>query len=567
MNIHPESLIDGYKTDHRRQYPEGTEIVYSNLTARKSRIEGVNEVVFFGLQFFVKEYLIEAWNKGFFEKPLEEILARYSRRMDNYLGPKAITVEHIKELHQLGYLPIKIKALKEGTKVPIGVPMVTIINTKKRFFWLTNYFESVFSNYIWKGITSATVANLYHKRFRKHAKKTGYDQSFIQWQGHDFSFRGMSGIQDAVLSGAGHLLFFTGTDTIPTIDFLEDYYNANSDFELVGGSVPATEHSVMCLGEKESEIDTFRRLITKVYPTGIVSIVSDTWDFWKVMTEYLPALKEEILSRDGRVVIRPDSGNPVDIICGKLPDYIDFDNVDDDDWVSFSEYIYDNYSSNIINRLVKINNVIYKLGNFKSFVEDYGWENGLSEIISDVKQLERNQLLEKVKLSDVNISEEKGAYELLWDIFGGTVNEKGYKVLNPKVGLIYGDAISLERQDKILNRLEAKGFCASNLVLGIGSYTYEYVTRDTFGMAVKATWGVVNGIPRNIFKDPITDRGFKKSAKGLLSVYKDEKGKLTLKDECTVEEENESLLEVVFCDGVLLRDETLGEIRERIKNY
>lgn len=488
-SINPMCLIDGYKADHRRQYPEGTEFVYSNFTPRQSRIEGVNEVVFFGLQYFVKEYLIERWNKGFFERPKDEVLREYKRRMDNYLGKDAVPCEHIAELHDLGYLPIKIKALKEGTLTPIGVPVFTIVNTLPKFFWLTNYFETLMSNVIWKPITSATTAFQYRKRFEEFAEKTGYDKGFIQWQGHDFSFRGMSGNEDSLISGAGHLLSFTGTDTIPAIDFLEKYYDANSDLELIGGSVPATEHSVMCMGEEESEINTSKRLITELYPNGIVSIVSDTWDFWKVMTEYLPTLKTEILARNGRLVIRPDSGDPVKIICG-----------------------------------------------------DDETPNSL-----------------------ITEPQRKGAYELLWDTFGGEINDKGFKVLNSKVGIIYGDSITLDRQKQILELLEAKGFSASNLVLGIGSFTYEYVTRDTFGFAMKATWGQVKGIGKDIFKNPKTDSGFKKSAKGLLCVTS-ENGKLKLKDQVSKEVENTGLLETVFIDGKLVKETSLSEIRETLKN-
>lgn len=150
----------------------------------------------------------------------------------------------------------------------------------------------------------------------KYADETSSIPDFVNWQGHDFSMRGMGGIEAAVTSAAGHLLSFTGSDTIPAIDFFEEYYNANSDTELIAGSVAATEHSVMCMGTTEGECETFKRLITEVYPKGIVSIVSDTWDLWKVLTDYLPRLKEEIVSREGKVVIRPDSGDPVDIICG-----------------------------------------------------------------------------------------------------------------------------------------------------------------------------------------------------------------------------------------------------------
>lgn len=485
MRIQPMDLIDGYKIDHRRQYPLRTEFVYSNFTPRKSRVEGVDYVVFFGLQYFIKEYLIDIWNRQFFDKPKAGILKAYKRRIDNYLGPNSVGVDHIEALHDLGYLPLKIKALKEGSIVPIGVPVFTVVNTVKEFAWLTNYLETLMSNIGWKPITSATTAFEYRKRFDAFAEKTGYDKGFIQWQAHDFSFRGMSGIEDALMSAACHALSFAGSDTLPVADFLEEYYGADSDLGLIVGSVVATEHSVMCMGEKESEIDTFRRLITELYPSGIVSIVSDTWDFWKVMTEYIPTLKDEILARDGRTVVRPDSGNPVKIICG------------------------DEFSSD----------------------------------------------------PAVN----KGAYELLWDIFGGTINAKGYKELNTKIGLIYGDSITLERQKEILERLEAKGFSASNLVLGIGSYSYEYVTRDTFGFAMKATWGVVDGVEKEIFKDPKTDSGFKKSAKGLLRVDRVD-GKLVLKDQCTKEEEEGGELEVVFLDGKLTRETTLKETREYLES-
>jgi nicotinamide phosphoribosyltransferase len=487
MNINPMHLIDGYKADHRSQYPEGTEFVYSNFTPRSSRVYGVNHVIFFGLQYFIKEYLMNKWKKDFFDKPLDEILKNYKRRMDNYLGPDSISVDHIEALWNLGYLPIRIKALPEGSQVPIGVPVLTIVNTLPKFFWITNYLETLMSNVLWKPITSATTAFQYRKKFEQYAIKTGYDKDFIQWQAHDFSFRGTSGNEDAIMSGAAHLTSFSGTDTVPAIDFLEEYYNADSDKELIGGSVPATEHSVMCMGEQGNEIETFRRLICDIYPSGPVSIVSDTWDFWKVMTEYLPALKTEILARDGRVIIRPDSGEPVHIICG---------NEDAD-----------------------------------------------------------------------STAEQMGAYEMLWNVFGGEINDAGYKVLNPKIGLIYGDSITMNRQDEILSRLANKGFSASNLVLGIGSFTYEYVTRDTYGFAMKATWGRIDDEPREIFKDPKTDYGTKKSAKGLLRVdYREgDHGKVMfLKDQCSGVEEEGGLLQPVFENGVLLRDISLSEIRNNI---
>jgi len=486
--ISPILLKDGYKVGHKFQYPEGTTLVYSNLTPRKSRNEAQQEVMFFGLQYFIKEYLIRQFEESFFNVSKEEVLRLYARRMDNYLGKDSIKYDHIAALHDLGYLPLEIKALPEGTLVPMKVPVFTIKNTLPEFFWLTNMLETLLSNITWKPCTSATTAFQYLKTFTRYANETvGNDHSFIPWQGHDFSFRGMSGIEDSVMSSAAHLLCFAGTDTIPAIDFLEEYYNADCEQELIGGSVPATEHSVMCMGTQDDEIGTFERLITEIYPAGIVSIVSDTWDFWKVITEFLPQLKDKILAREGKVVIRPDSGDPVKIIIG-----------DEDAVPGSPEY--------------------------------------------------------------------KGAISCMWETFGGTVTEQGYKLLDSHIGLIYGDSITIERQVAILEGLKRKGFASYNVVLGIGSFTYEYVTRDTFGFAMKATYGEVNGIGRDIFKDPKTDDGTKKSAKGLMQVYRDTAtGKLKLKDQCTWTEEANGELKTVFKDGKLTVDLSLREIRERVK--
>jgi len=482
--MNPLLYTDGYKVDHRRQYPNETTLVYSNWTPRKSRIKGINEVVFFGLQYFIKKYLIKEFQENFFNKPKEEICKKYTRRINNYLGENSVGIKHIEALHDLGYLPMLIKALPEGVSVPIRVPMFTMYNTLPEFFWLTNYFETLVSTTVWLPSNSATIAKQFRKILDKYALKTSSVPEFVDWQGHDFSMRGMAGLEASIMSSAGHLLSFTGTDTIPSVDFLEMYYNANSDLELVGGSVAATEHSVMSMGSNVGEQDTFKRLITEVYPKGIVSIVSDTWDLWRVLTEYLPNLKKEVLSRDGKVVIRPDSGDPVAIIAGNP--------------------------------------------------------------------------------KGKTIAERKGVIELLWDTFGGHINDKGYKELDAHIGAIYGDSITLERATQICERLKEKGFASTNVVLGIGSFTYQYNTRDTFGFAMKATYGEVAGIGREIFKDPITDDGTKKSAKGLMKVIK-ENGTYKLIDQVTWKEEKQGELREVYCDGKLLIDDSLSEIRKRVK--
>lgn len=482
MNINSALLKDFYKTGHIFQYPDGVEEVYSNLTARISRMENVDRVVVFGINYFIQRYLVEHYNENFFSVSRDEIERTYRRRMRHSIG--LINIDHILALHDLGYLPVHIKALPEGSLCPLRIPLLTIRNTHPKFAWITNFLETLLSNALWHPITTATIAFQYRKVLEEYATRTSDIPEFVKWQGHDFSMRGQTSLESSCVNGGAHLTSFTGTDTIPAIDWLETYYNADCETELIGGSVPATEHSVMCLGGQETERETYLRLITKAYPKGVISIVSDTWDYWKILTETLPSLRSEIMSRDGKLVVRPDSGDPVKIICGN----------------------------------------------------PFAFKN----------------------------PEKKGTIQLLWDAFGGTVNSKGYKQLDPHIGVIYGDSITVDRCKEILRLLELDGFASTNVVFGIGSYTYQYVTRDTFGFAMKATWGRINGKPIEIFKDPLTDGGVKKSAKGLLRVNED----FSLSECVTEEEEKTGLLETVFIDGSHNPKQTsLRQIRNKIDGH
>jgi nicotinamide phosphoribosyltransferase len=304
----------------------------------------------------------------------------------------------------------------------------------------------------------------------------------------------MDSVDATISSGLGHLTSFSGTDSLPAIHGARKYYGETG---FVGGSVNATEHSVMCAGTKDDEVGTFRRLL-QTYPTGILSVVSDTWDLFKVCTEHVVTLKEEILARDGKLVIRPDSGDPVDIVCGEL--------------------VPSNDPRNVI----------------------------------DAKDL------------DLTHPKYKGVIELLWDVFGGSVNEQGYKVLDPHIGAIYGDSITIDRADEICRRLEAKGFASTNIVLGVGSFTYQYNTRDTFGFAMKATYVEVNGESREIFKNPVTDDGTKKSATGLLGVFLNGDDSLRLEDKLSWKQENLGILQTLYKDGVFYNTTTLSEIRKKL---
>jgi nicotinamide phosphoribosyltransferase len=406
-------------------------------------------------------------------------------------------------------------ALPEGSEHALKVPSLVLWNTDERFGWFTNYLETILSTSVWGMCTSATTAHQYKKLLTKYAAETVGNTDFVQWQGHDFSFRGMFGMEAACMSGAAHLFSFTGTDTIPAIDFLEQYYNADATKELVGGSVAATEHSVMAAGGADDEIGTFRRLINEVYPKGIVSVVADTWDYFNTITNIARELKSEIMQRDGKVVFRPDTGDPVKVVVGYMQHEY-YTRIDDSVFPSQRKY-------------------------FKYATADGG-------------------------ATELTESEIKGSIECLWEVFGGKVNDKGFKELDPHVGLIYGDSITLERAQQICEGLKRKGFASTNIVFGIGSFTYQFATRDTDGYAIKATYAKINGADKEIFKSP-KGAEFKKSAKGLTAVFKDANGEFYLKDQATWEEVNNCEFVKVFENGQLIKDWTLQQVRNNLAQY
>lgn len=512
MKFNPETSLDCYKIDHRRQYAPGVGLVFSNLTPRKTyRNTKPKGVVCFGLQYFIKEYLINKWNTEFFQKSKEEVLKRFSRRINNYLGPNQVGTEHIEALHDLGYLPLTILALPEGVQVPYKVPVFVFWNTNPEFYWLTNYLETIASVTIWPLATTATTAKQFKDILIRFANETADNTDMVKFSGHNFSYRGCFGHEAACMADAGWLTSFVGSDTVPGVDFMEEYYSADSDKELVGCSVSATEHSVMASYGKEDELEAFRRIIEDLYPNGIVSIVSDTFDYWKVITEFTVTLKDKILQREGKTVFRPDSGDNVKIITGYFEDEIEV-------------YMYDMRGAH------------YRI---------------------------------KGTDTEISVAEIKGTVECLWDIFGGTINTKGFKELNPKTGAILGDGVTLEVMTSICERLKKKGFASTNLVYGVGSYSIQYgVSRDSDGYAVKSTYCEVNGVPREIFKDPKTDTSnMKKSAKGLTAVFKDENGEFYLKDQATWEEVLNCEFIKVFENGNLIKDYTLAEVRNNLSKY
>lgn len=479
MNIsrqNPLLATDVYKMSHMEMYCPGTTKVYSYLIARSDKT--FDETVFFGLQYYIKEYLSV--------RLTPEMGKEFLRYRKMILGSNSESVEQkIMELCDLGYFPIEIKAVEEGTVMPVRNVLMTMTNTDPKFHWVVGFVESLILK-LWYSITVASCCHTYRKVVDKAFDETvSEDLMFLKdFTVHDFGYRGDASEEGAAVSGAAHLLSFYGSDTVPSLPFVEYYYNADTS-GLVMASVPASEHSVMCSFGKENELAAFENMLT-LYPDGIVSIVSDTFDVYRVLTWFVEQLKERILARNGKVVFRPDSGNPEYIICG-----------------------------------------------------DPSAPEGSNEW--------------------------KGAIRLLDEAFGSSINDKGYKVLNPKVGLIYGDGMYLERYQRTLDRLKEMGYAACNLVIGVGGILRNH-SRDTLGFAIKATYVEVNGEKREIEKDPITDRK-KKSHKGLLSLTLDDNMEYVTLDQCTEDQEQSGLLKTVFRNGSLVKEATFSEIRERIKNY
>lgn len=510
---------DSYKLGHASQYPEGTQFVYSNFTARSDKYLPIPQVykdgkyVVFGINRFLSDFH-QLWQENFFGLYEEDFDAEMESYVDSIIpfvgpnGPDDIS-NRLHDLYQLGHLPLEFSAVPEGTVLDINKPCLTVWNTEPEFYWLVNYVETWLSTELWKTMTIATIARFYRKALTKYCIKTGGVPELIDWQAHDFSMRGLGSLQDSYQSSIGHLLYFTGTDVLPAVATAKHYYRAADPNYLYGGSVPATEHSVLSMGTKDGELDTFKRLLDK-YPSGIVSIVSDTWDYWKVLTEYALELKDQILNRVpdqfgiAKTVFRPDSGDPVKIICGtaiSVRSNLHEDDLSDD----ITQLTTTELEYAFKDKLREGENIVFSKGKYyiiRGYWQAYYDDSLTFEVVSEVPAK----------------PEYIGSLRLLWEIFGGTQTETGHILLNQRVGLIYGDSITPQRMLDILQGMEELGFCSSNLVFGVGSYTYQHLTRDSLGFAMKATYGEVNGESRMLSKDPVTDSGTKKSATGCLVV-------------------------------------------------
>ncbi len=449
--INPLLLLDYYKTTHHEQYPEGLTKIVSYYTPRMSRINGEPKLVMFGLQAFIKEYLIQSFNENFFGRNKEEVIREYKRVIDHTLGKGIVDYVKIEVLHDLGYLPIEIKAVAEGTRVPVRVPMFEISNTHKDFAWLVNTLETALSSSLWHTQISANVGYRYRQIVDQYFDISVEDSVPRSRALGDFSMRGQESCESAVKSSAAFCLSFLNTATVPAVLYLEDYYNSDCTKEPVAFGAISTEHSVMNsnYAVDGDEISMVKRLLRDIYPNNGFSMVSDSYDYWNMVDSIIPACRDDILKHGGYIGIRGDSGDPVEITTNTV--------------------------------------------------------------------------------------------EKLWETFGGEVNSKGYKVLDSHIKVIYGDSITPQRAESIYKILIEKGFACNNVLLGVGSFSMQCLeqdgelkpfTRDTFGIAIKATYCEVKGKPVKIYKDPKTDTGsFKKSQRGMCVVYRNADGDLEYRDD------------------------------------
>lgn len=513
---------DFYKIGHKDMEPDGTTFVQANLTPRFSKYleEKLEDhfdgtVIVAGVQPYVIE-LRDRWQLNFFDIPWAVLESAIYEHICLGLFNPNLSIEHMRQLHALQHLPVRIRALLDGTHSKVQVPIVTFENTHPDFEWLPTYLETDSSNHIWPSTTAATL--VYHTKqiVKGYFERTGTDFAMYDWLLHDFSARGMMGTSATRLTGVPHLFVSYGTDTVATLPALHYYYGATNHEGLTGHSVRASEHSVTCM-YGENDIETFRGWLRK-FIDGVMSLVSDTHDYWHMLTYGMETLHDDILARNGKVVIRPDSGDPYRILVG----YPEFD-----------------YSDQVDKANLMLPEWIANASFKGQAVVD---NNAYNRAILD------------------------GTVETLAQRFGTTTNHAGYKTLMSKIGVIYGDGMSPGRIAMILEGLMERGYTADNVIFGLGSYFYQGNTRDSLGIAVKVTYCIVNGQARSVFKAPKTDDGFKRSAKGLLTVKDGALVELhdVNPDDVVLGLYDAGDLLTVFDNSVLYNQSTLKEVRQRV---
>lgn len=555
-----QNITDGYKVYHFQQYHDQIKTMYGNLTARGDKyfnrvMKGSNPLnntyVAFGMQQAIKE-IVNKFDEDFFNKPKHDVLNDFARTIGSYIGYEQGLDEKMSDLHDYGRLPITVKTVNEGDFVNMNDPAM-IVETDEGFAWVFGYLEPIITNMVWKSITNATTAFEFFKIAKIYGDKTGTNDVAIKFGFHDFSSRGMSGMEDSSRNGVPHLLFFNGTESVGAIGYIEEMYDYNYATEgMIAGSIKATEHSVSTsniffnMNEDDSldltsaEEKFFKKYITEIYPSGLVGYVADSFDFYKFVYEILPKYKDDIEARDGKVVIRPDSfDDPIEGVLGdtETPFFLTMGEM---------QHEFD-VNPEFVNWMMQDDAVVRV---FDEYVcvdkDDYGNFIGF--------------------MTEKATPEETGTLPKLLKEFGYTINDAGYAELNPKIGIIYGDGFSLERTKRMFGLMEEMGIATSNIVVGLGaSMAYGWVSRDTLGIAYKATsFSTVKDGKRvdvDVFKDP---KGAKKtSAKGRFVAIK-ENGLWKMRDGASVEEsETEDMMITLFKDGIL-NEVTFSEIRNNI---
>ncbi|MDR3182725.1 MAG: nicotinate phosphoribosyltransferase [Planctomycetaceae bacterium] len=453
-------LTDSYKVSHWRQYPPKTERVYSYFESRGGKWQ---DTVFFGLQYYLKRYLAG-------QVVTQEKIAEAEEVFAAHFGDKTLFNRSAWEyiLHQYGgRLPVCIKAVPEGTPVPSFNVLMTVENTDPACYWLTNYLETLLVQ-VWYASTVATQSREMRHLITKYLYRTGTAE-LCDFKLHDFGFRGVSSVESAGIGGAAHLASFRGTDTLAGLLFARKYYNE----PMAGFSIPAAEHSTITSWGQEHELDAMRNMLEK-FPSGTVAVVSDSFNIFDACSNlWGEQLKDEILKRNGTLVIRPDSGDPIQVLVKGQPN----------------------------------------------------------------------------------------VFDILSEKFGCTVNKKGFRVLNDKVRVIQGDGIDFEMLDSILYALQQKGYSADNIAFGSGGALLQKLNRDTLKFAFKCSAVDVDGVAREVYKNPVTDKG-KQSKRGRLHLVNVEGVYRTKR----IEESNASddCLAEVFRNGEILREYSFAEVRRNI---
>ena len=478
-------LCDTYKTVHNKMYPANLKKLYSYWVPRKSMLKTHDKMVFFGMQAFIQEFLCDYFNKNFFDVEINKMLDEYEKYMNVQLAKGVYSLEPVIRLHRLGYLPLHIRAIPEGTEVSMGVPCIEITNTDEEFAWVVQWIECILQSELWKTCNHATIAKMYLDLAKKYYDETCNPNCDPRMAMSDFGMRGMSCINEAIRCSAAWLTCFNKTSTIPTLPWIDKFYNADVEHTNIGMGAVSTEHSVISshFAQDGDERVFLKKMLTELYPNTSFSFLGDTYDYWNFVENVVPDCKAEILKHNGKMLIRPDSGDQFECVTKTL--------------------------------------------------------------------------------------------QILWDKFGGTTNLKGYRELNPHIGIILGDGCTLFTVERIFEWMKEAKFAATNVVFGVGAFCFTAMfdneklivnTRDTFGVAMKSTAGIFGDKFTFIYKDPKTDTSkMKKSHKGIVWVQNDSDGNPFATDEHTeMLDDSESALKTVFKDGVAMNKTTFAEIRERI---